>query len=142
MVTKGMEQIYQEVADILIQMIPEKWQDIFLYAEMDEGGQRLFFYYYPAARTEPVYMLDMAQVFNLKKQKLERLNNQLYRAFARLYEEFSKAGEKQWTNLTFMLNHKGNMKVKFDYDNLSMTNFSEKKEKWEAEYLQHQLQEH
>ncbi|KGR84450.1 immunity protein YezG family protein [Lysinibacillus odysseyi] len=141
MVTKEMERIYQEVADILVKMIPEKWQTIFLYTEIDEKNHRLFFYYYPEFSTEPVYMLDVASMLKGSKREWEVLANALYDAFERLLLAFDEAEQELWTNLTFQLNSKGNMKIKFDYDDLSTVDFLEKKEKWEKEYLQASLQE-
>lgn len=141
MVTKGMEQIYQEVADILVKMIPESWRDIFLYAEMGERYRELFFYYFPDIRNIPVSSLEMADLFKLDEQLFERLEDQLYDAFLRLHQEFILNGQEIWTTVTFRLNHEGKMKAKFDYDDLSSISSAEKQTRWEMEYLDSQLQE-
>ncbi len=36
METQLMEQIYQQIANILVNMVPEEWSKIFLYAESRE----------------------------------------------------------------------------------------------------------
>ena len=136
MVTKEMETIYQEVADILVKMIPEKWEEIFLYTEIDEENHRLFFYYYPQYSKKPVYMLDLARMFKGSKQEWESMANGLYDAFERLLLAFNTAEQELWTNLTFQLDRKGKMRVKFDYDDLSAADFAVKKKEWESEYLQ------
>ena len=43
METKMTEQIYQQVANTLVNIIPEEWKKIFLYAEYREGYKRCFF---------------------------------------------------------------------------------------------------
>lgn len=136
MVTKEMEQIYQEVADLLMEMIPEKWREIFLYAEMSEGMQTIFFYYYPDRKTESVYSLHLVNLFNLDEQIWRALEDELFETFARLYEAFRKAEQKLWTNLTFVLKQDGQMRVKFDYDEITTIEPLEKLEKWKEEYLQ------
>ena len=136
MVTKGMERIYQEVADILVAMIPENWRNIFLYAEMGKGYRQVFFYYYPKWREAPVYSLDMTEMFDLEEVEMDSLEVELGAAFERLHDEFIDAGQESWTNLTFMLDEDGKMKVKFNYEDVSHQDFIERQVKWEAEYLQ------
>lgn len=136
MVTKEMEQIYQQVADLLMEMIPEKWQEIFLYAEVGEGVQTVFFYYYSARKNEAIYSLDLVNLFDLDKQKWKALGDELHKTFTRLHKAFGKAGQKLWTNLTFMLNQDGQMKIKFDYDDKTGLDPLEKLDKWKQEYLQ------
>ncbi|WP_084256207.1 immunity protein YezG family protein [Anoxybacteroides amylolyticum] len=47
-------------------MIPEKWKKILLYAEFREGYKKIFFYYYPMDREEPVYSLDIPDLYTSK----------------------------------------------------------------------------
>lgn len=136
MVTKGMERIYQEIADILVTMIPENWRNIFLYAEIVGDYRQLFFYYYPKWREEPVYSLHMTEKFGLDERELVSLEGELCDAFERLHEEFMSAGQKPWTNLTFMLDEEGKMKAKFNYENVSHQDFIERQVKWKAEHLE------
>lgn len=42
METKIMEQTYQQIANTLINIIPEDWKQIFLYAEFREGYKKFF----------------------------------------------------------------------------------------------------
>lgn len=139
MVTKEMERVYQAVADLLMEMIPEKWREIFLYAELSEGAQTVFFYYYPDKKNEAVYSLDLVNLFHLDEERLNAIEAELYKTFTRLHEAFGNAGQKLWTNLTFMLNHEGQLKIKFDYDDKTVRDPLEKMKKWEEEHLQSQL---
>ncbi|MDH2360915.1 immunity protein YezG family protein [Priestia megaterium] len=47
--------IYQKVADNLKEMIQEDWREIYLYAEVGEGSQTTYFFYYPKGSDEPIY---------------------------------------------------------------------------------------
>lgn len=37
-----MEQIYQQIADTLVNVVPEEWKQILLYAEYREGYKKFF----------------------------------------------------------------------------------------------------
>ncbi|WP_031408841.1 immunity protein YezG family protein [Geobacillus vulcani] len=133
METYKMEYIYQQIADILVNMIPEAWRKILLYAEFREGYKKIFFYYYPEKEGEPVYSLDITDLFDVDENEFDRLENELYSCFSRLREEFKE--QEPWTNLTYILDNTGRMKIHYGYDDLSEMSPVEKQEKWENEYL-------
>jgi uncharacterized protein (TIGR01741 family) len=132
--TKKMEVIYQRVANILNEMIPEDWRKILLYAEFREGYSQVFFYYYPMNEDKPVYNLDIVDIFNVDKRHYKSLKQELYNCFEELWNEFKI--QEQWTNLTYILDNTGRMKINYGYEDLSEINPVEKQEKWEAEYLE------
>ncbi|BBW97003.1 immunity protein YezG family protein [Geobacillus icigianus] len=135
METYKMEYIYQQIADLLVNMIPEAWRKILLYAEFREGYKKIFFYYYPEKEGEPVYSLDITDLFNVDENEFDRLENELYSCFSRLREEFKEQEQESWTNLTYILDNTGRMKIHYGYDDLSEMSPVEKQEKWENEYL-------
>lgn len=133
--TEKMEQIYQQIADALVNMVPEDWKKIFLYAEYREGYKKVFFYYYPETGVQPVYSLDITDSFNMNEDEFDKLENNLYHYFSRLWREFKKQEQEEWTNLTFILDKTGKMKINYGYEDISEISPVEKQEKWENEYL-------
>lgn len=131
--TKKMEQIYQQVANTLVNIIPEEWNKIYLYAEFREGYKKVFFYYYPENGGGVVYSLDIIDSFNINEDEFDELENELYSSFSRLWEQFKE--QEQWTSLTFILDNTGKMKINYGYEDISQLSPVEKQEKWEAEYL-------
>jgi uncharacterized protein (TIGR01741 family) len=136
METKMMEQIYQQIANILVNIVPEEWEKFFLYAEFREGYKKVFFYYYTQSRKKPVYSLDITEIFNISEDDFDELENELYNCFTRLWEEFREQEQELWTNLTFMLERTGKMKINYGYEDISELSPVEKQDKWEAEYLE------
>ncbi|MFC0186700.1 immunity protein YezG family protein [Fictibacillus aquaticus] len=130
-----MEQSYQQIANTLVDTIPEDWQKILLYAEYREGYKKIFFYYYPKNGTKPVYSLDIPDLFNVNENMYEEFEDELYQCFTRLWAEFKEQDQEQWTHLTFILNNTGKMKIDYGYDNIAEISPVEKQEKWEAKYL-------
>lgn len=135
METKKMEQLYQEIANILANIVPEEWKKILLYAEYREGYKKVFFYYFPETGDKPIYSLDISDLFTIDEDEFEELEDELYKYFSILWEEFKEQEQEQWTNLTFILENTGKMKINYGYENLSEISPVEKQDKWEAEYL-------
>ncbi len=130
-----MEAIYQKVANILVEMIPEEWEKILLYAEVREGFSQVFFYYYPVNQEQPVYSLDIVDMFNIDKPLHRKLKQELYDCFEELWNEFMVQDQELWTSLTYILDNMGRMKLNYGYDDISEISPDEKQDKWEAEYL-------
>lgn len=133
--TNKMEQTYQQVANTLVNIVPEEWTKIFLYAEYREGYRKVFFYYYPKTELKPVYSLDITDSFNIDEDEFDELDNELYNSFSRLWEEFREQEQEQWTNLTFILDNTGKMEIKYGYEDISELNPVDKQAKWESDYL-------
>nr|WP_240456729.1 immunity protein YezG family protein [Virgibacillus halodenitrificans] len=135
METKIMEHIYQEIANTLVNIVPEEWEKIILYAEYREGYKKMFFYYFTQSTKKPVYSLDITDLFNISEDDYDELENQLYNCFTKLWEEFKIQEQEQWTNLTFILYSSGKMKIDYSYEDVSELSPIEKQEKWEADHL-------
>lgn len=135
METQKMEQIYQEIASALVNIIPEDWNKIYLYAEFREGYKKVFFYYYPETQAKPVYSLDITELFDIEEDEFDELESELYNCFSRLREEFKEQNQEQWTNLTYILDNTGKMNINYGYEDISEISPVDKQDKWEAEYL-------
>ncbi|MDQ0221030.1 DUF600 family protein [Peribacillus cavernae] len=135
METKEMEQIYQRVATILNEMIPEPWIKIYLYAEVGEDGRQVFFYYYPERKSEPVYNLEITKYYGSDQQAFEELEDDLYDCFTELWNEFEQQKQEKWTNLTFTLDHTGDINIEYSYENLSEVDSYKQQIIWEYKNL-------
>lgn len=130
-----METLFQKVANILVEMIPEEWEKILLYAEVREGFSQVFFYYYPVNQEQPVYSLDIVDMVYIDKPLHRKLKQELYDCFEELWNKFMVQEQELWTNLTYILDDMGRTKLNYGYDDISEINPDEKQNRWEAEYL-------
>ena len=121
----GVKLLYAKIQKQLFYMIPEKWDRIYLYASFIQGMNHLetgemFFYYFPKSllKKNPVNSYEIPAKFNLEEEEYLKLAGKLYHLIKQLRDEFTKNGEKQWTNLTIKIE---NFKfiVEFYYDELS-----------------------
>ncbi|MFS0749856.1 immunity protein YezG family protein [Oceanobacillus sp. 1P07AA] len=135
METRKMEIQYQKAANLLVDMIPEPWEKVFLYAEIREGYSQVYFYYYPENQGAPVYNIDIPDIFDVNIKEYKGLKHDLYYCFEELLNEFSNQGHELWTSLTFILDNSGKMNIDYGYEDISEISPVEKQDKWEEKYL-------
>ncbi|MEC2159693.1 immunity protein YezG family protein [Virgibacillus halodenitrificans] len=135
METKITEQIYHQIAVTLVKILPEEWDRVILYAEYRGDYKKVFFYYFTQSKENPVYSLDIPDLFDISEDDYDEFENQLYSCFTKLWEEFKIQEQEQWTNLTFTLFSNGKMKIDYDYEDISYLSPIEKQEEWEAKHL-------
>lgn len=136
MQTSKMEKLYQEIGSTLNNMIPEGWDRLYAYAEISEFYTSVYFYYYPFNKKNPVYSLDIEKQFYIDKKIFRYNEDELDEYFEELWCEFKKQNQEQWTNLTFILESTGKMKIDYGYEDLSEANPVETKNKWMKKYLE------
>ena len=130
-----MEKTYQEIVNVLVEIIPEDWSEIYLYAEYGEGYKKVFFYYYPTANEKPIYSLDIPHDFKVDVENHNIMRRKLYDLFEVLWMEFKEQDQEQWTLLTFILDNTGEMKIDYSYEDIADLSPTDKQDEWEAKYL-------
>ncbi|ACK92486.1 immunity protein YezG family protein [Bacillus cereus] len=135
METNEMEKLYQNIAGILNDMIPVDWLKIYLYAEVSEDSRQVFFYFYSADESAPIYSLDIVEKYNVEGHYCEELEDELYECFTELWHEFERQKQEKWTNLTFTLNNSGEFNIDYDYSDLSEVDSYEQQIIWEYKHM-------
>lgn len=133
--TFKMENLYQEIANTVNEMIPEDWERVLIYAEVWEGYETVYFYYYPANSEKPIYSLDIPKIFDVDKLKHDELEDQLYHYFEELWREYKIQGQEPWTSVTFILESTGKFKMDYTCEDLSQMDPVEQHKKWKEKYL-------
>lgn len=136
METKRMEELYQSIANVIIETIPDEWNKIYAYSEVREGYSQVYFYYYSTNKSQLIYSLDIVDIFKVDKKIFKTLKHEMYSYFESLWREFKNQEHEQWTYLTFILDSNGKMKIDYGYDDVSEINPVEKKGNWEKKYLE------
>ncbi len=142
--TKKIKEIYEDIQRKLYYMIPEKWEELYLYSSFIEGKKdekkgELFFYYIPKGifKKKPVNVYEIPSKFNLDENQYLQLVQILYNRIKELREEFrkSESGE-MWTNITMIIEN-SKFKVEYHYEDLKNNEFSsyERHVIWRYKYL-------
>ena len=131
---EGANQIYQEIAGIINDLIPEEWDKVYLYAEGWKGYSTEYFYYYPASGGEPILSYSIPERFGLDEEKFEDEEDKLRKLALSLQQIFLEQGQEQWSNMTFILESNGKFHTDFDYVDLTEADPGEQREAWKAKY--------
>ena len=142
--TKKIKEIYEDIQKKIFYMIPEKWDELYLYASVIERfgsieTGELFFYYIPKGilRKNPINVYEIPAKFNLEEAEYLRLVDLLYSKIKELREEFKKIEKgRTWSNLTISIK---NMRfhIKYDYEDLQNCEYDRYQRHiiWRSKYL-------
>ncbi|MHC1748105.1 MAG: antitoxin YezG family protein [Cellulosilyticaceae bacterium] len=138
METKKMSEIYGEIANRIIGMIPDKWNEIYLYGEVLDYSSEVYFYFSSLTRDSIIYGHDIPRIYGVDENIYENLLMELTDIVEELYKEYKENNDNIWTNFTFTLNNYGKFNIKFNYDDILNSLFSsgERQIIWEYEVLQ------
>lgn len=142
--TKKIRKIYEDIQMKIYYMIPEKWNQLYLYASVidkADGTQtgELYFYYIPKGilRKKPVNVYEIPNKFNLDENEYVQFVKIIYDEIKELRNEFRETGlDPLWSNLTMSI-EEANFKVEYNYDDLLSSSFDnyERHIIWRYKYL-------
>lgn len=123
--TKRIKDKYQDIQKKLFYMIPEKWENLYLYASViDKPGAEatgeLFFYYVPKSllKKNPVNVYEVPAKFNIDEKEYGKLVELLYDEIKALRKEFAATGQELWSNITILI--KGTkFAIEYGYEDLN-----------------------
>lgn len=143
--TKKIEEKYKEIQKKIFYIIPEKWEELYLYASViDRLGSlqtgELFFYYIPKGiiKRKPVNVYEVPARFNIDEQMYLKLVEILYNTIKELREEFKSSRQKLWSNVTIIIRN-SKFRIEYNYANLSSQDkytSDERRIIWKYKYLQ------
>ncbi len=142
--TAKIREIYAKIQSQLFYMIPERWDQILLYASVIEQVNHLqtgemFFYYYPKGllKRNPINVYEVPSKFNVKEEAYLQLADRLYDTIKLLRAEFERANERVWTNLTLVIAD-GKFHIEYAYDDLIGSKYSsyDRHIIWKCKYLE------
>lgn len=123
--TKNMKDKYEKIQNCLFDLIPEKWEEIYLYASVvDRPGSvqtgEMYFYYLPKGilKKKPVNVYEVPKKFNINETEYLKIVDVLYQTIKDLRQDFIDTEQDLWTNLTISIAH-CRFKVEFSYDKIS-----------------------
>ena len=119
--TKLMKDKYEKIQKYLFSMIPEQWEEIHLYASVDQkmDGKKtgeLYFYYLPKGilKKKPVNVYEIPQKFNINEEEYLTIVQELYNCIKDLNQDFIDMGQNVWNSVTISIADY-RFKVEYDY---------------------------
>lgn len=142
--TKLMKDKYEKIQKYLFSMIPEKWEEIYLYASVNQNLQgkktgELYFYYLPKGilKKKPVNVYEVPQKFNINEQEYLSVVQELYNCIKELKQDFIDTEQELWNSLTISIAN-FRFKVEYNYDSLpnNEKEIEAKRIIWRYKYLE------
>lgn len=128
--TKNMKDKYEKIQNCLFDLIPEKWEEIYLYAsvideEESEQTGEMYFYYLPKGllKKKPVNVYEVPKRFNINENEYLKIVDTLYQTIKDLRQDFVDTDQELWTNLTISIAH-CRFKVEFGYEKISKEEYA------------------
>lgn len=141
--TKNMRDKYENIQNYLFELIPEKWDEIYLYASVvDRPGEvqsgEMFFYYLPKGllKKKEVNVYEVPKRFNINETEYLKIVDLLYQEIKDLRQDFKDTEQDLWTNLTISISH-GRFTVEYRYEEISQEEYLsfERHVIWRYKYL-------
>lgn len=137
MESNKMNEIYQDIAEKINDVIPDEWEKVFLYGEVLYDSELVYLYFLSKKNHELIYYLDIPEKYKIEWRIFDIPVEKLDSSILDLYNEYKKQNEKVWTNFTLILDNTGKFRIDFNYDDIYKSEFtiSERQHIWEYEVM-------
>lgn len=141
--TKTMKEKYEQIQNYIFTLIPEKWEEIYLYASVYKeeekfGSGEMFFYYLPKGFLKKKYInvYEVPRRFNINEDQYLKIVEELFKCIKSLRQDFIETDQKAWTNLSISIANL-KFKIEYKYDDLPKTDKEvfERNVIWKYKYL-------
>ena len=123
--TKNMKEKYEKIQNYLFDLIPEKWDEIYLYASIIDRQEEtltgeMFFYYIPKGilKKKPINVYEVPKRFNINETEYLKIVDNLYQIIKDLRKDFIDTEQELWTNLTISIAN-SRFRVEYGYEKIS-----------------------
>ena len=122
--TKKIKELYENIQRKLFDIVPGKWDELYLYASIIERLGKvqvgeMYFYFMPRGilKRKFINVYEVPNKYNIEEEEYLKLVELLYDEIKELREEFRKTNQKVWSNLTISIKN-DRITYTFCYDNL------------------------
>ena len=109
-----LNEMYQEIANHINDMIPTEWEQVYTMAYIDEEGGEVFLIILNWIVITYITILIFLKIIMFQKRCLVNYLL-LYKLFKRLRELFIENNQELWTSCEFDFTKEGKLNVSFDY---------------------------
>ena len=128
--TPGIKQIYTGIQHQLNNLIPEKWESIYLYASVINQLNNLetwemYFYYIPKGliKKNPINVYEIPYKFNVDEEEYLALVDNLCNTIRKLHKEYELAYGKNWSNMIIAIKD-AQFLIEYNDDNLLKSKYT------------------
>ena len=116
--TPRTKELYQQLAEKITEIIPDKWSDVYFYGEVLDDSTTTYFYYRQAENGAMLYSHYIPKVYKVSEAVYMKLLHEINKIIRQLRDEYKENGRKVWTNFTMTLDSTGKFNIKYNYENV------------------------
>ncbi|HEB2279860.1 TPA: TIGR01741 family protein [Staphylococcus aureus] len=120
-----LSEMYNEIANKIISMIPVEWEKVYAMAYIDDEGGEVFYYYTEPGSNELYYYTSVLNKYDISESEFMDSVYELYKQFQNLRNLFKEEGHEPWTSCEFDFTREGELKVSFDYIDWANSEFGQ-----------------
>nr|2IA1_A Chain A, BH3703 protein [Halalkalibacterium halodurans]2IA1_B Chain B, BH3703 protein [Halalkalibacterium halodurans] len=114
---KQIESYYQEIAQLIIDMIPEEWAEVRFYAQEDHDGWKIFFFHYLSASSDEwTKDIDIRDVIKVPQDEFMEKYNELSFCISDFRKDYAEAFGEPWMSFQMTFYASGKFNIDFYYD--------------------------
>ena len=117
--------LYNEIANDVSDMIPDKWENIYLKAYVNDESSEVFFFYTKNNENELYYSGDIPNLYNVSPVIYKDLLIEVHEKFIKLRDVFKKENQETWTSCEFHFSNEGKLNVSFGYIDWKNSDFGQ-----------------
>ena len=125
--TNGKKEIYNEIQKKIFDIVPGKWDELYLYASViDRLGSiqtgEMYFYFLPKGilKKRFINVYEVPVKYDIDEEEYMQEVEVLYDLIKKLREEYAKSGQKIWSNITISIKD-NKFKIEYNYDSLTVS---------------------
>ena len=108
--TKKIKELYENIQRKLFDIVPGKWDELYLYASIIERLGKvqvgeMYFYFMPRGilKRKFINVYEVPDRYGIEEEEYMKAVKSLYNSIKMLREEVSKQNKKKWSNITISI---------------------------------------
>ncbi|WP_111292589.1 immunity protein YezG family protein [Bacillus safensis] len=109
---------YKRIAEIINEMIPVKWDKVWMYAEIIDDSSEVNFYFCNPGNEELIYGHDISEMYSVSNSIYKELLLKLLHSFEDLKKKYVNSGFEEWSTAILKMEQQGKFSIEYGYENI------------------------
>ncbi|MCM2988257.1 antitoxin YezG family protein [Bacillus safensis] len=112
------EEDYKRIEEIINEMIPVKWDKVWMYAEIIDDSSEVNFYFCNPGNEELIYGHDISEMYSVSNSIYKELLLKLLHSFEDLKKKYVNSGFEEWSTAILKMEQQGKFSIEYGYENI------------------------
>lgn len=132
---ENIERYYEELRELLTNIIPVKWSKIWCNFEIDKFERSAYYWFADSEANKIMSLGDLVDNNIINRAEYMKQFKKLVELGTRISRSTEQKSSLNWTGMTFVIDTSGEYSTDFTYDNLDDYDSSEREASWIHKHL-------